>query len=84
MSPKISFKWADEHQIAFDALKNAAPVLAYPDFSVPFILTIDASGTGIGGVLSQIQDKEEKPIAFVSRKMNSEELAQTLYNATKK
>ena len=37
----VAFKWDAECERAFQALKNAltsAPVLAYPDFSKPFIL----------------------------------------------
>lgn len=45
-------------------------ILAYPDFSAPFILTTDASNYAIGAVLSQIQEKSERPIAFASRTLN--------------
>jgi len=42
------------------------PVLQYPDFTTPFVLTTDASGFAAGTILSQGQLGEDKPIAFAS------------------
>jgi len=33
-----------------------APVLAYPNFNLPFILTTDASKLAVAVILSQVQD----------------------------
>jgi hypothetical protein len=38
------------------------PLLQYPDFSKPFILTTDASGYAIGAILSQGKLGQDKPV----------------------
>jgi hypothetical protein len=71
------FKWTPECQQSFDKLKaklTTAPVLAYPDYSRPFILDTDASDFGIGAVLSQKDDEgRERVIAFASRSLSKAE-----------
>ena len=61
----------------FNRLKAAclqAPILAFPDFNKPFLLETDASGRGLGAVLSQKQaDGRYHPIAYASRVMNETE-----------
>ncbi|CAC5414888.1 unnamed protein product [Mytilus coruscus] len=66
------------------SLKNAlmsTPVLAYPNPQLPFILDTNASNVGIGAVLSQVQDGQEKAIAFGSKKLNK---AQQRYNVMRR
>ena len=62
---------------AFDHLKAAClqvPILAFPDFDKPFLLEMDASGRGLGAVLSQKQaDGWYHPIAYASRVTNETE-----------
>ena len=71
-SPKVKFVWDDECQASFEALKLFLcnnPVLKSPDFNRPFILHIDASDTGAGGVL--LQDSPEgmlHPVSYTSTK----------------
>lgn len=54
---------------------SATPVLAYPNFELPFILTTDASKVAVAVILSQVEDRVERPIAFASRQMNRAERA---------
>jgi len=51
----------------------AAPVLAYPNFKLPFILTTEASKITVPAILSQVQDGVERIIAYASRQMNTAE-----------
>lgn len=71
-----SFKWTSECQESFDVLKSLlteAPILAYPDMSKPFILDTDASGYGVGAVLSQCSDDKEQVVAYYSNALNKTE-----------
>ena len=69
-SELTKFTWSKECQEGFNALKHAlttAPVLAYPDYTQPFILETDASLKGLGAVLSQKgKDGEVRIIAYAS------------------
>ena len=63
-------------QCAFDTLKEklwCPPVVAYADFSKPFILHTDASIEGLGAVLYQKHDGLEKIVAFGSRGLRKAE-----------
>ena len=47
--------------------------MAFPTLDGLFILDTDTSNTGLGAVLSQIQQEEEKVIAFHSKSLNKSE-----------
>ena len=72
-----TFKWTRECEHSFENLRQnlvSAPVLAFPDCSRPFILDTDASDSGIGAVLSQVQDDgTECVIAYASRTLSKAE-----------
>lgn len=61
---------------AFEKLKTAlvsTPILATPDYTLPFVVQTDASDVGIGAVLTQVIDGEERVIAYMSVKLSSAE-----------
>ncbi|CAG2221615.1 unnamed protein product [Mytilus edulis] len=69
----LKFLWDQDCQNAFEVLKEkliSAPILSYPIGDGEFILDTDASGHAIGAVLSQVQDGEEKVIAYASRMLS--------------
>lgn len=75
---KEGFKWSDDATNAFCWLKLAMttlPVLRLPDFTQPFVVETDASGTGIGAVLSQ----ENRPVAYISKGFSSSGRVKSVY-----
>lgn len=79
-----SFHWSFEQDQAFNILKEkltTAPLLQYPDFSQPFVVTTDASNYAVGAVLSQGSIGKDKPIAYASRTLNK---AEGNYSTTEK
>ncbi|KAL4367666.1 hypothetical protein GQ457_05G008100 [Hibiscus cannabinus] len=66
----LQFEWTDMAQAAMDKLKqclSSAPVLGLPDFTKDFQVETDASGQGIGAVLTQAG----RPLAYFSQKLCS-------------
>ncbi|XP_044313299.1 uncharacterized protein K02A2.6-like [Drosophila rhopaloa] len=56
--------WGPEQQTALDEIRRClttAPVLGCPDFDRKFVLQTDASDIGLGAVLSQDVEGQEKP-----------------------
>lgn len=78
--------WTPECQQSFQTLKSrliSAPVLAYADFTKPFVLEVDASLAGLGAVLAQEQEGHRKPIAFASRGLRPTERNMSNYSSRK-
>lgn len=67
------FEWTTDAENSFKKLKEClvvAPVLSCPDYSLPFEVQTDASDFGIGAVLTQKFNGEEKVIAYMSKSLN--------------
>lgn len=72
----IRFTWDEACETALNTIKEhlvSAPVLSTPNFEIPFIVQTDASDFGLGAVLSQLQDGEEKVICYLSRSLTKNE-----------
>jgi hypothetical protein len=76
---KEGFNWNDEknwkynYRSEFEDYKSAlqkACAIYYPDYTLTWIIRVDASELGIGGVLLQIFDGQEQIIALVSKKFS--------------
>lgn len=69
-------QWNKEHQEILERLIDMLtqpPVLAYPDFTRPFILHTDASQRGLGAVLYQNQQDKMRVIGYGSRTLTPAE-----------
>eukprot|EP00731_Ephydatia_muelleri_P009833 Em0005g419a len=73
----VNFSWTAECQEAFENLRSRltrAPILAFPDYTLPFVLDTDASDLGIGAVLSQVSSLgQEQVVAYGSRLLSKAE-----------
>jgi len=64
------FTLGPQQQQTFQSMKRrlcTTPVLAYPNFEVPFILTTDASKVAIAAILLQVQEGKGRQIAYARR-----------------
>ncbi len=83
-SPELAAKWSSQFEDAFQTLKcmlTTAPVLAYADFSRPFVLEVDASYAGLGAVLSQEVEGKVRPVAYASRSLRPSERNTATYSS---
>ena len=72
----IPFTWTPACQEAFDQLKQLltnVPVLAFPEFEQDFRLETNASGAGLGAMLSQESNGLVCLVAFASRTLQPHE-----------
>jgi hypothetical protein len=70
------FVWDEECEQSFNKLKElliSAPILGYPNRHGKFILDTDASGYALGAVLNQMQEGQERVIAYASKTMSKTE-----------
>lgn len=75
---KDNFGWSSAATTAFTTLQHAmtsTPILAMPDFSKVFEVETDASGFGLGAVLSQ----GGHPIAFFSKMLGTRARLKSIY-----
>ena len=73
---KTYIEWTDAADIAFEHLKAmcvSTPILAYPNYQLPFTLHTDSSTDGLGAVLYQKQDGKMRVIAYASRSVSKAE-----------
>ena len=74
---KQSINWTVEHQNCLDDLVDvltSSQVMAYPDFEQPFVLHVDASQDGLGGILYQKrEDGKMVVIGYGSRTLSPAE-----------
>ena len=83
-SKDVPFVWDSSCSAAFHELRAAlidAPILAFPTETGEYILDTDASNFGLGGVLSQIQNDQERVVAYCSRALRP---SQRRYCTTKR
>lgn len=76
LSDPFGSRWDDSCEMAFRELKlrlTQAPVLAFADPELPYVLHVDASMDGLGGVLYQQHPEGLRPVAFISRSLSTSE-----------
>ena len=73
MGKYVAFEWTVDCETSFTYLKDmlsSAPIVALPDFSVPFKVFTDASKEAVGAVLAQVKEGVEHVVAYASQTLN--------------
>jgi len=68
------FTWTEGCETAFVDIKSrlaSRPILAPPNYDLPFQMAVDASDVSIGACLFQTVDGIEHPICYLSKKLNT-------------
>ena len=76
IAKKTFIEWTEAADSAFEHLKTSCtstPILAYPDYQLPFVLPTDSSSEGLGAVLYQKQDGKLRVIAYASGSVSKSE-----------
>ena len=75
-SKPTNWTWAGPEEESFHAIKQKLlqpPILGYANYKLPFVLHTDASSTGLGAVLYQVQEGKKRVIAYASRGLRQAE-----------
>jgi hypothetical protein len=68
--------WNERTEESFTTLKDlltSEPLLRYPEFTKPFVLTTDAISEALDAILSQGPIGRDLPISYISRTLNNAE-----------
>lgn len=84
-SSSAAVVFTEKERECFNSVKNlisSDSCLLLPDYTKEFIVTTDASGSGMSGILAQVNpQKQEQAICFFSKKFTD---AQSKYSATQR
>jgi hypothetical protein len=72
----VKFEWSKECEKAFSIIKHrlaSSEVLVHYSLDQPLILTADASGVGVGAIISHLTPDGERPVAYASRSLTTAE-----------
>lgn len=75
-SQQLGNRWTSECQATFENIierLTSAPVLGFADWKLPYILHTDASTTGLGAALYQVQEGKTRVVAYASRGLTKSE-----------
>lgn len=69
---RVDFEWSEHCQKSFELLKEkliSPPILVYPNFNKPFVISTDASNVALGAMIGQEYNKIIKPVHYASISM---------------